>query len=234
MSGGDDPLGVAINYAGAALPHRAPLEGAFVRLEPLEPARHGDDLWQGACETGGVETWAYLPYGPFAGRGEYDAHLSHQSQSADPLFFAIVRQDCNCARGIASFANIVADMGVIEIGHVWFAPSLQRSREATEAMFLMMREAFDGLGNRRLVWKCNALNQRSKHAAERLGFTCEGTSRQHRVWKGRNRDTDWLSVIDGEWPPVRRNIETWLRPENFDSDGTQRFSLSERQARRQG
>ena len=210
------------------------MQGAFARLEPLDLARHGDDLWAGVQEPSADDRWVFLPYGPFTERTEYDAHLRVQAESAEPLFFAIVRQGDGCACGIASFANIVADMGTIEIGHVWYAPSLQQTPAATEAMFLLMREAFDGLGNRRLEWKCNALNQRSSHAAERLGFTYEGTFRQHKVWKGRNRDTAWYALVDSDWPPVRRNIEAWLSPENFNQDGTQRFSLWTRNAPRNG
>jgi RimJ/RimL family protein N-acetyltransferase len=127
---------------------------------------------------------------------------------------------------MASYLNIVPANGCIEIGHIWFAPPLQRTRGATEAIFLMMRHVFDDLGYRRLEWKCDALNEGSKRAARRFGFTYEGTFRQHMVVKGRNRDTAWFSLLDREWPAVRAAFETWLAPDNFDTAGRQRASLS--------
>jgi RimJ/RimL family protein N-acetyltransferase len=199
-------LGRPTDYAGARAPRRAVLEGRLARLEPLDPMRHGDDLWQAAREAEARDSFDYLPYGPFKDRAG--------------------RSD-RTARGVAAFANIVADMGVIEIGHVWFAPSLQRTAAASEAIFLLMAEAFDGLGYRRLEWKTNALNRPSRRAAERFGFTHEGVFRQHRVWKGRNRDTAWYALIDADWPLVRESFALWLGPANFDARGCQRRSLGE-------
>ena len=144
----------------------------------------------------------------------------------DPLFFAIIEQASGKASGMASYLNIVPDMGCIEIGHIWFAPPLQKTRAATEAIFLMMRHVFDDLGYRRLEWKCNALNEASMRAARRFGFTYEGTFRQHMVVKGRNRDTAWFALLDREWPAVRAAFERWLAPENFDGQGRQRMSLT--------
>jgi RimJ/RimL family protein N-acetyltransferase len=128
---------------------------------------------------------------------------------------------------MASFMRMDPQNGVIEIGHIWFAPALQRTRQATEAIYLMARHAFDDLGYRRLEWKCDSLNGPSRRAAERFGFTYEGVFRQHMVVNGRNRDTAWFSIIDGEWPAVRAAFEAWLAPENFDSKGGQRRSLAE-------
>jgi len=122
--------------------------------------------------------------------------------------------------------RMAPEHGVIEIGHIWFAPALQRTRQATEAIYLMARHAFDDLGNRRLEWKCDALNEPSRRAAQRFGFTFEGVFRQHMVVKGRNRDSAWFSILDGEWPRIRAAFEAWLAPENFDADGRQRQSLS--------
>jgi RimJ/RimL family protein N-acetyltransferase len=127
---------------------------------------------------------------------------------------------------MASFLRMAPEHGVIEIGHIWFAPALQRTRQATEAIYLMARHVFDDLGYRRLEWKCDALNEPSRRAAQRFGFTFEGVFRQHMVVKGRNRDSAWFSILDGEWPAIREAFEAWLGPENFDADGRQRQTLA--------
>jgi RimJ/RimL family protein N-acetyltransferase len=127
---------------------------------------------------------------------------------------------------MASYMRIDAANGVCEIGNIWFAPSLQRTCAATEAIYLMMRHVFDDLGYRRLEWKCDALNAASRRAAERLGFTFEGIFRQHMIIKGRNRDTAWYAIIDREWPARRRRLEVWLAAANFDGQGRQLSALS--------
>ena len=201
------------------------LQGETVRLEPLDPARHGDDLF--AATEGADESWFYLPYGPFGGRDEFLRWLAAHASTSDPLAFAIIDQISGDAVGIGTLMSIVPEHGVIEIGHLWFSPRLQRTRQATEAIFVMARYAFDELGNRRLEWKCDAENMPSRRAAERFGFVFEGVFRQHRVIKGRNRDTAWYSITDAEWPSCRAAFEAWLAPENFDASGRQRRSLSE-------
>lgn len=206
-------------------PAREPLEGELVRLEPLDPERHGADLFESA--TGAEDSWYYLPYGPFASEDEFMRWLRAHAATADPMAFAIVDRETGKARGIATFMSLVPEHGVIEIGHIWLSPSLQRTRQATEAIYLMARHAFDDLGNRRLEWKCDAANAASRRAAERFGFVYEGVFRQHRVVKGRNRDTAWYSITDGEWPRCRAAFEVWLAPSNFDADGRQRRSLGE-------
>lgn len=206
-------------------PARAPLEGNSVILEPLDADRHGQDLF--AAARGADESWRYLPYGPFAGRTEFDAWLRQHAATADPLAFAIIDRDAGAARGIATLMSIVPEHGVVEIGHIWLSPVLQRTREATEAIFVLARYSFDGLGNRRLEWKCDAANEPSRRAAERFGFVFEGVFRQHRMIKGRNRDTAWYSITDGEWPRVRAAFEAWLSADNFDATGRQRRSLAE-------
>lgn len=211
-------------WRGARPPQRAPLEGDLVRLEPLDPARHGDALY--AASAGADESWAYLPYGPFASKQEFRAWLERHASTSDPMAFAILDRAAGDARGIATFMSIVPEHGVIEIGHIWLSPLLQRTRQATEAIFVMSRQAFDVLGNRRLEWKCDAANEPSRRAAERFGFAFEGVFRQHRVIKGRNRDTAWYSIIDSEWPSRRAAFEAWLAPSNFDSEGRQGRSLS--------
>jgi RimJ/RimL family protein N-acetyltransferase len=212
-------------WRGATPPGREPLEGESIRLEPLDPSRHGDDLY--AASAGADESWRYLPYGPFADRDEFMAWLARHAATDDPMAFAIFDRPAGAARGIATFMSIVPEHGVIEIGHIWLSPALQRTRQATEAIFVMSRHAFDGLGNRRLEWKCDAANQPSRRAAERFGFVFEGVFRNHRVFKGRNRDTAWYSITDAEWPSRRAAFEAWLAPANFDGSGGQRRSLGD-------
>lgn len=169
--------------------------------------------------------WAYLPYGPFESLATYGEWLGQMSSKPDPLFFAIIDQGSDRPVGVASYLRIDPEKGSIEVGHLAFSPLLQRTAAATEAMYLMMARAF-ALGYRRYEWKCNTLNAASRAAAERLGFTFEGVFRQAAVVKGRNRDTAWYSVIDGEWPRLREAFERWLAPANFDETGRQRAPLA--------
>ena len=194
-------------------------------IEPLDPSRHGDQLF--AATARADSTWFYLPYGPFAGKNEFMRWLEERAPIEDPLTYTIIDRDAHSAQGLASFMSIVPEHGVIEIGHIWLSPHLQRTRQATEAIYLMSRHAFEDLGNRRLEWKCDALNDASRRAAERFGFTFEGVFRQHRVIKGRNRDTAWYSITDAEWPLQRAAFEAWLSPSNFDASGKQQRSLAE-------
>jgi RimJ/RimL family protein N-acetyltransferase len=208
-------------------PGREALLGAHVRLEPVDVAAHARSLY--ALSHAKVEDavlWTYLAYGPFADQGAFEQWLAERAASTDPLFFAVIDRQSGQASGMASYLNIVPDMGCIEIGHIWFAPPLQKTPAATDAIFLMCRHVFDDLGYRRLEWKCNALNEASMRAARRFGFTYEGTFRQHMVVKGRSRDTAWFSLLDREWPAVRAAFERWLAPANFDAAGRQRTSLS--------
>jgi RimJ/RimL family protein N-acetyltransferase len=168
-----------------------------------------------------------MAYGPFESQAVFTAWLDERAASKDPVFYAVIDRAAGAARGMMSYLRIEPEHRVIEIGHIWFAPVLQRTRQATEAIYLMARHAFDDLGYRRLEWKCNALNAASRRAAERFGFTFEGIFRQHMIVKGGNRDTAWYSIIDGEWPIRRAAFEDWLSPENFDSSGRQRRSLSQ-------
>jgi RimJ/RimL family protein N-acetyltransferase len=199
------------------------LEGDSVRVEPVDPARHAKQLYESSA--GADAIWDYLPYGSFASQAQFNEWLEARAASSDPLFFAIVDREAGEARGMASLLRMAPEHGVIEIGHIWFAPAMQRSRAATEAIYLLSRCAFE-LGNRRYEWKCNALNQASRRAAERFGFTFEGVFRQHMVVKGRNRDTAWYAMTDAEWPSRRAAFEAWLSPANFDGSGKQRQSLA--------
>ena len=200
-------------------PHEA-LAGRFVRLEPLDAARHGDDLWQ-ALQGPDPDLWDYLPYGPFAERAAFDAWLAGHAASRDPQFYTVIDQCSQRALGLLAYLRITPKDGCIEIGHIAFGAALQRTPGASEAVFLLTRQAFDGLGYRRLEWKCNGRNARSRRAAERFGFVYEGLFRQHMIVKGENRDSAWYSIIDGEWPACRTALERWLAAGNFDGEGRQ-------------
>lgn len=208
------------------IPTRAPLSGRFVRLQPLDVARHADDLWLALQGPGGDPAlWDYLAYGPFASREAFDAWLAANAAGADPLFYAVIELASGHAVGLLSYLRIVPRDGCIEIGHIAFGQAMQRTPGATEAVWLLARHAFDDLGYRRLEWKCDARNARSRRAAERFGFVYEGTFRQHMLVKGRNRDTAWFAIIDGEWPARRQAFERWLVCDNFDEAGRQRQRL---------
>jgi RimJ/RimL family protein N-acetyltransferase len=206
-------------------PPRSPLVGRLCRLEPIDAAKHGAALHQAHCADAEGRNWTYLPYGPFASSDEYGAWLAAREASEDPLFFAIVSLATERPVGVAAYLRIDPAMGCIEVGHLSYSPALQRTAAATEAMYLMMRRAFEELGYRRYEWKCDSLNAPSLAAARRLGFRDEGVFRQAVVTKGRNRDNAWLSIVDGEWPAVRSALEAWLAPGNFDGAGRQRRSL---------
>ncbi|HEV2414075.1 MAG TPA: GNAT family protein [Candidatus Dormibacteraeota bacterium] len=213
-----------LNWRGALRPAREPLEGETVRLEPLDPSRHGAELFTVAV--GADSTWDYLAYGPFRSREEFMQWLEQRAPLDDPLTFAIIDREARAARGLTSLMRIDAPNGVIEVGHIWLSPPLQRTRQATDALFVQARYVFEELGYRRFEWKCDALNEPSRRAAERFGFVFEGIFRQHMVIKDRNRDTAWFSILDSEWPSRRAAFEAWLSPENFDAAGSQVRSLA--------
>lgn len=226
LASDDLPLGAALpDWQPAARPVRAVLEGRFCRLEPVHPERHAEALWSANALDVAGRNWAYLPYGPFADAAAYHAWLEQAARTDDPLFYAIVDRSIDAAVGVASYLRIDPANGVIEVGHLNFSPRLQRQPAATEAMYLMMRQAFT-LGYRRYEWKCNALNLPSRRAAQRLGFSFEGVFRQAAVVKGRNRDTAWYSIIDAEWPALAAAHARWLAADNFAADGRQHTALS--------
>jgi RimJ/RimL family protein N-acetyltransferase len=206
-------------------PSRKTLSGRFCRLEPLDAHQHTADLYAALAQDKDGRGWTYLPYGPFASESDFTQWLAAYCVTTDPLFFAIVDLASGRAAGLASYLRILPTQGSIEVGHLNFSPVLQRTPAATEAMVLMMREAF-ALGYRRYEWKCNALNAASRRAAQRLGLSFEGIFRQANVVKGRNRDTAWYAAIDLEWPALEEVFCRWLSAENFDARGKQRQSLS--------
>jgi RimJ/RimL family protein N-acetyltransferase len=195
-------------------------------VELLDPGRHAADLFAANSLDAEGRNWTYLPVGPFADFGSYRAWLERVAAGEDPLFHTIVDLATGKAVGVAAFMRIDRGNGVIEVGNINYSPLLQRKPAATEAMYLMMRRAFDELGHRRHEWKCDSLNAPSRAAALRLGFQFEGIFRQAAVNKGRNRDTAWYSIIDSEWPALKRAFEAWLAPENFDAEGKQKRPLS--------
>jgi RimJ/RimL family protein N-acetyltransferase len=207
-------------------PPSEPIEGRTCRLEPLDADRHGESLHRANLLDRDRRNWTYLPYGPFERLEDYLGWVRSVAGRDDPQFFAIVGKNPGFAIGVASYLRIDPPAGSIEVGHINYSPLLQRTVAATEAMYLMMRRAFE-LGYRRYEWKCHALNAPSRAAAQRLGFSYEGIFRQARVDKGRNRDTAWYAMIDREWPAVDRAFTQWLDPSNFDPQGRQRTSLSE-------
>lgn len=221
-----DPLGEQVDFSPCASPARQIHQGRFVRLQPVHAANDEDALYKAVAGSGGEAVWDYLPYGPFPTVAAMRSRLDECVASSDPLYFTLVNLETGKQSGIASFMRMDPQMGVIEIGHIWMAPSLQKTRAATEAIYLMMDHVLTKLGYRRLEWKCNALNEASRRAAERFGFQYEGTFRQNLIVKGPNRDTAWYSILDSEWPAQRTKFENWLRPENFDAEGQQIRPLS--------
>jgi len=200
------------------------MDGRLVRLEPLEADRHAVELHE--AFQGHDALWDYMPYGPFTSGAAYHRWAREREAGEDPRFFVLRDAATGKPGGIASFLRITPEAGSIEVGHICISPAMQRSAAATEAMFLMMKWAFDA-GYRRYEWKCNAQNLASRRAAQRLGFSFEGVFRQHMIIKGRNRDTAWFSVIDSEWPALSEAFSLWLAPGNFDANGHQRERLSD-------
>ena len=223
----DRPVGPIVDpLPPGHVPDLRPLFGRWVRLEAVRPSKHAQPLHESfANDDPNGSIWTYMGYGPFSGLAEFSAWLEERAQSRDPWFYAFMRRDTGLPAGMGAFMRADAKNGVIEIGHIWMSPALQRTREATESIFLMMRHAFDELGVRRLEWKCDALNAPSRKAAERFGFTHEGVFRQHMIVKGRNRDTAWYAIIDKDWPAIRNGFQNWLKDSNFGPDGRQKSKL---------
>ncbi|HLH80661.1 MAG TPA: GNAT family protein [Chthonomonas sp.] len=207
-------------------PERVSLMGRFCSLEPLHVQQHAKALFEANRLDSQGALWTYLPYGPFENLRVYARWVEEASNTEDPLFFAVVERAYGRAMGVAAYLRIEPEHGCIEVGHICYSPLLQNRPVGTEAMFLMMQYVFDELGYRRYEWKCDALNEPSRKAAQRLGFSFEGIFRQARVVKGRNRDTAWYSVIDGEWPALKAAYERWLSSDNFDANGVQKQRLS--------
>jgi len=223
----DQPIGFPLpGWSARPRPPRTPMAGRLCRVEPIDVERHAADLHAANREDKEGRNWTYLAYGPFERLEDYRDWMRATCLGEDPLFHAVIDLKAGRAVGVASYLRIDPAPGVIEVGHINYAPALQDTPAATEAMFLMMRRVFDELGYRRYEWKCDALNAPSRAAALRLGFQYEGLFRQATVYKGRNRDTAWFSIIDRDWLPLRAAFERWLDPANFDAAGRQRASLA--------
>lgn len=221
------PIGEPVpGWTPRARPGDAPIDGRYCRIERLDAARHADALFDAYRAAPDGRDWTYLFSEPPVDRDAFRARTEASAATADPLHHAIVDARSGSAIGTSALMRIDPAMGTIEVGHVAYSPSLQRTPAATEAQYLLMRRAFDELGYRRYEWKCDALNAPSRAAALRYGFTFEGVFRNAVVYKGRSRDTAWFSIIDSDWSRVRSAFEAWLDPSNFDADGRQRRTLA--------
>jgi len=224
---GKPALGEHVDWTPARRPAQIALSGAHVLLRPLQPESDAEPLFALTHAPHGDESiWTYLPDGPYRSAGEMRRMLAHAAASEDPLFCALVSSDGQRPLGMAAYLRITPEFGVIEIGHIWLSAPLKRTTAATEAIFLLLREAFDRMGYRRVEWKCDALNAASRSAAERFGFTFEGIFRKHMLVKGRSRDTAWYAIVDDDWAATRSGFQAWLADQNFDRAGVQRQRLS--------
>jgi RimJ/RimL family protein N-acetyltransferase len=222
------PIGPLIDSHPAERPQRVTLKGRRVTLEPLDATAHADALYEGSNGDAARESvWTYLFDGPYSNLEEFRANIENKARSVDPLFFAVIDNASGRAVGYQTFLRIDAPNRVIEVGNIMYTPAMQRTAGATEAQYLFAAYVFDTLGYRRYEWKCNALNAPSRSAAKRFGFSFEGIFRQHMIIKGRNRDTAWFAMLDGEWPARKAAYERWLKPDNFDDEGRQKLRLSE-------
>jgi RimJ/RimL family protein N-acetyltransferase len=224
----DPPLGERLDWKPVPRPTRTLLRGSHILVRPVNAEGDAAPLFSVShSPDGDPAIWTYLPDGPYENSDHLRQTLAWAEASEDPLYFTLERVADERPLGLASYLRITPEFGVIEIGHIWFGLPLQRTSAATEAIYLLVRHAFDDLGYRRVEWKCNALNAASRSAAERFGFTFEGVFRKHQVVKGRNRDTAWYSITDEGWPRIRRGFETWLASENMDCEGQQKRSLGD-------
>jgi RimJ/RimL family protein N-acetyltransferase len=208
------------------LPQKIILEGRFVRLEPIDAQRHGDDLFVAATDGDADARFRWLPENTPVNRAEFQVWLEKVEASADPLFFAVIDKASGKVAGRQTLMRMDGANGVAEVGHIHWGPLIQRTPATTEALYLFAKYLFDDLGYRRFEWKCNNNNEPSKRAALRFGFKYEGLFRNHMIIKGVNRDTAWFAMTDEDWRAVRPAYEAWLAPANFDAAGKQRSRLN--------
>ena len=218
-------LGSKVNFKKAKIPSKKNLNGEYVVLEPINIQKHSKDLHANFSKDKENRIWIYLPYGPFKSYGSFKKWLKFFCLNKDPFFYAIYAKRHKQFCGMASYLRITPEHGSIEVGHINYSPILQNTAEGTETMYVMMKNVFEALGNRRYEWKCNNLNEGSKRAALRLGFKFEGVFRQMFVFKGRNRDTAWYSIIDKEWPNYKKKYLAYLKKTNFTKANRQRKRL---------
>ena len=221
------PVGAELSdWRGAARPGREPMLGRFCRIETLDVAQHLSDLFEAYAADESGALWTYMPKGPFTTLDAFEEWMELACRGDDPLFYALIERATGKAVGIAAYLRITPEHGVIEVGNLTYSPRMQRTPMATEAMYLMMQRVFNELGYRRYEWKCDSLNEPSRRAAERLGFSYDGLFRQALVYKGRNRDTAWYSILDRDWSAIEQAFKNWFDPANFDSEGQQKQTLA--------
>jgi len=221
------PIGFAVpHWQAPPFPPHASLAGRYCRVEPLRAACHAADIWEAQADDPKGERWTYSYHGPFASGEAFENWVKGVEESRDPQFYALVEVESGRALGHAAYLRTDPRHGVIEVGHIYYSPRLARTRAATEAMYLLMANAFE-LGYRRYEWKCDSCNLPSRAAATRYGFSYEGLFRQAIVYKGRNRDTSWFAILDRDWHAGLRDAYLrWLEPGNFDAAGKQKLKLS--------
>lgn len=213
------------NWKPRPFPTRVKMEGQFVLLEPLDAVWHGDGLYAASTVPDALERFRWLGDYPPENHAAFEPWLQKAEASIDPLYFTVIDKKTGTIAGRQTLMRIDAANGSIEIGNIYWGPVISRQPAATEALYLFAKYIFDDLGYRRFEWKCNNANEPSKRAAERFGFVYEGLFRQHMIIKGESRDTAWYSITDKEWPLVKKALEIWLAPENFDEDGQQKQKL---------
>jgi RimJ/RimL family protein N-acetyltransferase len=218
-------LGFLVKFEKAKLPTNLCLVGKYSILEPINVKKHTEDLYKNYSKDKKNLIWTYLPYGPFKNINLFKKWLRSFCLNNDPFFYAIYSKRHKTFCGMASYLHITPEHGNIEVGHINYSPLLQNTAGGTEAMYLMMKNAFDTLGNRRYEWKCNNLNLESKKATKRLGFKFEGVFRQSSIVKKRNRDTAWFSIINKEWKKYKKNYRKYLKNSNFNKQLIQKKKL---------
>ena len=222
------PIGEALpDWTPAAFPKTPRMSGRFCDLELIDAARHAGQLFAAFAEDADGRMWTYMANGPFEAEAEVRAWLKTAETLDDQVYYAVIDKATGRAVGIVTYLRIQPQHGVVEVGAISYAPCLQKTPAATEAMYLMMQHVFEVWGYRRYEWKCDDLNASSKRAAERLGFSYDGLFRQAIIYKGRNRDTAWYSILDKDWPPIKAALEAWLDPANFDAGGMQKRRLQD-------
>lgn len=220
------PIGPTVDTTPALRPGGRTLDGRWARLEPLDVVRHGDQLFDASTPPDAAARFTYLSTEPPSDRAALDAWIRAVMDRPDAVYFAVVDGGSGRCVGRQAFLRIDESNRSIELGDVYWGPTMARTRLASEAFFLAARHVFDDLGYRRFEWKCDELNAPSRRAAERFGFSYEGTFRRAVIYKGRSRDTAWFSMLDTEWPEIRASYERWLDPANFDDEGVQRQPLA--------
>jgi len=218
-------IGFAVKFKKAKLPNNRRLVGNYSILEPANSKKHSKDLFKNfSLDRKGID-WTYMPTGPYKTEKSLKKYLNAKNLTGNPFFYAIYSKRLQTYCGLASYLRIKPRIGTIEVGWISYAPNLQGTVEGTEAMYLMMKNVFENLGYRRYEWKCDALNKKSNNTALRLGFKYEGKFRQATIYKQRNRDTNWYSIIDKEWKKYRKSYRKYLKSSNFDENLVQKKKL---------